>query len=1049
MNGQNGTPANFSDDNPSGRASESDRQGQRRNRFSGTGRPVRESAEPGRATLTVDPWSLIRPALGRWYWLIVGGVIGVTLGGAFGVWAWRTYYVATAQIIRYDSPAASESYRPAQLNGPTLVGMLSSPDIGTRIGSKMKPPVPGGALLARIKPIPERQSDIVTMQVLGDNPRSAVELANLYDDAVIEFTQDLQRNEAKEALAIVNKLIDDTESDLKAAKQELPADATISDLATASPEEVTPASVSLVAQKIEAARAKLAELLTQYTDIHPLVRRKKAEIEALQQMIPESLRKDAGAVARAKPSLIPGTTPAASPTLPAGASPVEIAIFKVRELENFRRNLILRQRLVQNFIDHPPGYFRLMQPATMDSVSAHKPKMKIILVAMLCGIFGVLGAVGEVLRRELVDTRLKTEGDVIRVANLPVIASLGDLRQMSLAARESWAFRAWISLQDRLAYSPNHGLICGITSSNAGDGRSTWINLLAGAARKCGFRVLTIATRGMTDEAVEAAAAEPMVVGAASTAEMAGAANGTNGRAANGTHAANGAHAGTGAGTRLLSHPQDLVAAPRSGGHQTEAEFTALTASALFTPAMVTEKLMGTETDPLVHIPLPGWTWNLERRKQWQGALNVWRKIDNVVILVELPPASMPESVLLASNLPNLLWLVEANKSEAIETRAQLQTLRHARCNLVGAVINRAMASVSQGRFARWVGLFAIFAASLAMLGHQAVAAEALRAGGVASDVAAASDPNANGLATFSIVSPKQRAQWQQKLTLGPGDVLTFSLYGEPLLIAEQVPIGPDGRISYLEAHDIMAAGLTVDEFRDKLNEELGKYRRAPQAFVVPVAFKSKKYFVLGKVTQRGAFPLDRPTTLIEAVARARGMETGLAADRSMVELADLSRSFIARGGQKLPVDFEKLFNEGDLTQNVALEPNDYIYFPATDQKEVFVLGSVQNPGAYIYTTTSGAVGAIAARGGFTLRAWKNKLLVVRGSLDHPQTFVVDAASVLTGAQPDLKLQPHDIVYVSERPWIRAEELLDTAASAFVTSAMVTWTGIHVDTVVR
>ena len=78
------------------------------------------------------------------------------------------------------------------------------------------------------------------------------------------------------------------------------------------------------------------------------------------------------------------------------------------------------------------------------------------------------------------------------------------------------------------------------------------------------------------------------------------------------------------------------------------------------------------------------------------------------------------------------------------------------------------------------------------------------------------------------MLSPTQRAPWQQKLTLGPGDVLTFSLYGEERdLTRKAVPIGPDGRISYLEAQDVMAEGLTVDELRHKINEELRKHRRA------------------------------------------------------------------------------------------------------------------------------------------------------------------------------------------------------------------------------
>ena len=94
-------------------------------------------------------------------------------------------------------------------------------------------------------------------------------------------------------------------------------------------------------------------------------------------------------------------------------------------------------------------------------------------------------------------------------------------------------------------------------------------------------------------------------------------------------------------------------------------------------------------------------------------------------------------------------------------------------------------------------------------------------------------------------------------------------------------------------------------------------------------------------------------------------------------------------------------------------------------------------------------LGVIAARGGFTERAWKKKVLIVRGSLNQPETFVVDAAAVLSARAADFKLEPRDIVYVHSRPWIRAEELLDTAVSAFVQAAVITWTGGHIGPLIR
>src|SRR5205814_8171559 len=100
-------------------------------------------------------------------------------------------------------------------------------------------------------------------------------------------------------------------------------------------------------------------------------------------------------------------------------------------------------------------------------------------------------------------------------------------------------------------------------------------------------------------------------------------------------------------------------------------------------------------------------------------------------------------------------------------------------------------------------------------------------------------------------------------------------------------------------------------------------------------------------------------------------------------------------------------------------------------------------------TPHTAALRAITEQGGFNDRAWKKKILVIRGSLDHPQTFVVDADAVLSARAPDFKLEPDDIVYVHYRPWIKAEELLDLAATAFVQSAVSAWAGKNIGPLIK
>jgi len=301
---------------------------------------------------------------------------------------------------------------------------------------------------------------------------------------------------------------------------------------------------------------------------------------------------------------------------------------------------------------------------------------------------------------------------------------------------------------------------------------------------------------------------------------------------------------------------------------------------------------------------------------------------------------------------------------------------------------------------------------------------------------------------SFSITSPNQLADWQKRLTLGPGDTLNISLYGKADSARNSLFIGPDGRLTYLQAHDVQAAGLTVEELRAALETALSKYFLAPRVIVQPVAFRSKKFYVLGNVNQKGVFQLNRPTTILEAIAQAQGFATTLQ-NRNTLLLADLSRSFLVRKQkdglfERMPVDFERLFLGGDLAQNISLAPDDYLYFPPLDLQEIYIIGAVRAPGPLPYTPDTTIMGAIASKGGYIEKAYRQRVLVVRGSLNHPQTIIVDTAAILAARVSDFELKPRDIVYIARRPWARAEELLELAVSEFLRAAVITWTGENV-----
>lgn len=284
---------------------------------------------------------------------------------------------------------------------------------------------------------------------------------------------------------------------------------------------------------------------------------------------------------------------------------------------------------------------------------------------------------------------------------------------------------------------------------------------------------------------------------------------------------------------------------------------------------------------------------------------------------------------------------------------------------------------------------------------------------------------------------------WRERYTLGPGDVIHIRFYGRGELDRPGVRIAPDGTLSYLQVNSIKVNNLTIDELRMTLEEALQQYYRGPRLIITPGELKSKRYVILGKIMDKGVYTLDRPITLLEAIARSRGIETGLF-EQSTVEIADMERSFIIRNGERLEVDFAKLYFEGDLSQNVFLEPQDYIYLASNLSNEYYVLGSVARPGAQGFSNRASIISAVTRREGFTEGAWRDRVLVIRGSLSEPELFVVNVKAILAGAEPDFPLEPGDIVYVNDRPWYKAEQILDTAMRNFLRSATSTWVNENV-----
>src|SRR5215475_4084320 len=260
-------------------------------------------------------------------------------------------------------------------------------------------------------------------------------------------------------------------------------------------------------------------------------------------------------------------------------------------------------------------------------------------------------------------------------------------------------------------------------------------------------------------------------------------------------------------------------------------------------------------------------------------------------------------------------------------------------------------------------------------------------------------------------VSRKLEPAWLKPspdlFTLGPGDRLEIEILGDPASRAVTI-VAPDGKLyfNFLEGVDVWRA--TIAQAKASLEKELANYvREKPQVSIILRGVESKRIWVLGRVQAPGVYAMAAPMTLLEAISMAGGT-LSLANYRDQEaaginqEMADLRHSFVIRQGKVLPVDFEHLLNRGDLSQNIYLEPDDFVYLPAARAKVVYVLGAVTQPRSIAYAEGLTVAGAVASTYGTLKGAYLHHVVVIRGSLTEPQVIIVDYKNVIKGDALDI-----------------------------------------------
>jgi polysaccharide export outer membrane protein len=264
---------------------------------------------------------------------------------------------------------------------------------------------------------------------------------------------------------------------------------------------------------------------------------------------------------------------------------------------------------------------------------------------------------------------------------------------------------------------------------------------------------------------------------------------------------------------------------------------------------------------------------------------------------------------------------------------------------------------------------------------------------------------------------------------LGPGDVIQIDILGEADSQSVQA-VGPDGKIYYNLLPGLFVWGLTLSEAKAALENGLSKSLKIrPEISVTLNNALSGKVWVLGSIQRSGIYSLANSLTLLEVISLAGGVQN---TPGSTEEVVDLENSFVMRNGEPLHVNFRALLRKGDLSQNVYLQPDDFVYFRPAANRQVYVMGAVVQPNALDFNRALTVMSAVARVGGLVPFAQSSQVAIVRGSLSSPSITTVNFKAISKGQAMDFALEEGDIVYVPFTPFLKLEKLGDQILRQFV-----------------
>ncbi|ETI59643.1 sugar transporter [Marinomonas profundimaris] len=217
---------------------------------------------------------------------------------------------------------------------------------------------------------------------------------------------------------------------------------------------------------------------------------------------------------------------------------------------------------------------------------------------------------------------------------------------------------------------------------------------------------------------------------------------------------------------------------------------------------------------------------------------------------------------------------------------------------------------------------------------------------------------------------------------MGPGDIINVQMFGKSTQDVS-LKIDRDGTINLPDLGPISVAGQTFEQLRTQVIKVIKQKVIGVDVSVSMGAMRTMQVYIVGEVTQPGAYNVNALTTITQALVASGGVK----------QSGSLRNIQLKRKG-KVVSDFDlyDLLLNGDTAKDIRLSSGDTLFIP-TRQNSVTIQGQVTRPAMYELKGRVTMTGLLNMAGGASAQAYLSKVNVRRANSDGVQQLTLDLST--------------------------------------------------------